>query len=443
MPTFIAIGCSRQHLPHARDPWPRDGRLHQHHDHRAPIAAAAGPSRLRHRAHGRLGGARARHRSGRDPAAQLHSGRRRCPTQTPLGLTYDCGDFLKNMEDAARAADYAGLAARRAEARARGKLRGVGVVQYHRAGGRARFEHAEVRFDPSGGGDPLLPAPSTTARATHDLQADRRDRLGLDPPDPLPPGRHRRRGDGRRHRRLALGVLCGGASASPPTGSSTRRSRSRPMSSRRRGRHRLRGGPLRGRRAPTAAISHRRGRPPAPSSARPARRDRARPDAPARIFRHRADLAERLPYLRGRDRPRDRRRRADALCRGRRCRDGAQPAAGGRPDHGGIAQGVGQVLMEDIVYDEDPASSSPARSWTTACRAPTISASSSCMRTRCRRQPTRSASRAPARPARVGALPAVADAIIDALACRCGTGIDMPATPENVWRAIAAARGEA
>ena len=41
---------------------------------------------------------------------------------------------------------------------------------------------------------------------------------------------------------------------------------------------------------------------------------------------------------------------------------------------GGIAQGVGQLLMEDIHFDpETRASSSPARSWITRCRAPATS----------------------------------------------------------------------
>ena len=39
--------------------------------------------------------------------------------------------------------------------------------------------------------------------------------------------------------------------------------------------------------------------------------------------------------------------------------------------HGGVAQGVGQALMEDIRLRQRTASSSPARSWTTPCRAPT------------------------------------------------------------------------
>ena len=42
------------------------------------------------------------------------------PHTTPLGLTYDSGDFARNLQDALAAADAGGFAARRAEARRRG-----------------------------------------------------------------------------------------------------------------------------------------------------------------------------------------------------------------------------------------------------------------------------------------------------------------------------------
>ena len=67
--------------------------------------------------------------------------------------------------------------------------------------------------------------------------------------------------------------------------------------------------------------------------------------------------------------------------------------------HGGIAQGVGQALMEHCIYDPRAASSWPARSWTTPCRAPTICRRSSRHSARCRRPPIRSASAAAARAA--------------------------------------------
>ena len=40
---------------------------------------------------------------------------------------------------------------------------------------------------------------------------------------------------------------------------------------------------------------------------------------------------------------------------------------------GGIAQGVGQLLMEDIHFDPETGQLSPARSWITRCRGPATS----------------------------------------------------------------------
>jgi len=73
------------------------------------------------------------------------------PFKTPLTYTYDCGEFEKNMDDALAHADYAGFEARRAEAAERGKLRGIGVVNpIERAGAPPGPEPAEIRFDTSG-----------------------------------------------------------------------------------------------------------------------------------------------------------------------------------------------------------------------------------------------------------------------------------------------------
>ena len=72
------------------------------------------------------------------------------PYRTPLGQTYDCGDFLKNMDDCRRIAEYDGAETRRADARRRGKILGTGIANVcEPAAGRA-YEHAEIRFDPSG-----------------------------------------------------------------------------------------------------------------------------------------------------------------------------------------------------------------------------------------------------------------------------------------------------
>jgi aerobic carbon-monoxide dehydrogenase large subunit len=81
------------------------------------------------------------------------------PFRTGLDYTYDSGDFPRNMAMALEAADWDGFPARRAEAEARGRLRGIGVANaIESAGGPHRGpmeEAAEIRFD-SGGSVTLL-----------------------------------------------------------------------------------------------------------------------------------------------------------------------------------------------------------------------------------------------------------------------------------------------
>jgi aerobic carbon-monoxide dehydrogenase large subunit len=72
------------------------------------------------------------------------------PYATPLGLVYDSGDFARNMDDALTAADKTGFPARRAEVAARGRCRGLGFAAYIEQSGMPPDEFAELRFDPSG-----------------------------------------------------------------------------------------------------------------------------------------------------------------------------------------------------------------------------------------------------------------------------------------------------
>ncbi len=89
------------------------------------------------------------------PAAELRRRnfvkREQMPYNTALGLTYDSGDFVRNMDDALRLADQQGFAARRAASQAKGKLRGFGFATYIEQCGTGGDEMAELRFDPSGG----------------------------------------------------------------------------------------------------------------------------------------------------------------------------------------------------------------------------------------------------------------------------------------------------
>ncbi|MEA2741033.1 MAG: aerobic carbon-monoxide dehydrogenase large subunit [Acetobacteraceae bacterium] len=72
------------------------------------------------------------------------------PYKAPLGPYYDCGEFEKNMDLALQAADYAGFAGRRDASRATGMLRGVAVVNAIEQAAGPTPEYAEIRFNPSG-----------------------------------------------------------------------------------------------------------------------------------------------------------------------------------------------------------------------------------------------------------------------------------------------------
>jgi carbon-monoxide dehydrogenase large subunit len=73
------------------------------------------------------------------------------PFTTCFRQTYDSGDFAKNLDDCLKLGEADGLAARRAAARERGRLLGVGVATAVAATGGRDWEHAEIRFDPAGG----------------------------------------------------------------------------------------------------------------------------------------------------------------------------------------------------------------------------------------------------------------------------------------------------
>jgi aerobic carbon-monoxide dehydrogenase large subunit len=72
------------------------------------------------------------------------------PFRSPLGPVYDCGEFAKNMEMALAASDSAGFAARRAQAKSRGRLRGIGLANAIEQAAGPVPEYAEIRFQPSG-----------------------------------------------------------------------------------------------------------------------------------------------------------------------------------------------------------------------------------------------------------------------------------------------------
>jgi len=72
------------------------------------------------------------------------------PYATPIWLTYDCGDFAANLDVALPLVDWDGFEARRAAAARMGKLRGIGLSCYVERCAGASAEDAEVRLGPDG-----------------------------------------------------------------------------------------------------------------------------------------------------------------------------------------------------------------------------------------------------------------------------------------------------
>jgi carbon-monoxide dehydrogenase large subunit len=72
------------------------------------------------------------------------------PYKNPVGMVIDSGHFSETMELALERADWAGFAARRAEARRRGALRGIGLGYYIEASGGQPTEQVTIRVAPDG-----------------------------------------------------------------------------------------------------------------------------------------------------------------------------------------------------------------------------------------------------------------------------------------------------
>lgn len=88
---------------------------------------------------------------GFDPVEiRLKNAIRSFPFETPLGFTVDCGRFAENVEDAAEMADRGGFAARRAASETNGRLRGLGFAAFFESARGAPTEGAEIRFSEDG-----------------------------------------------------------------------------------------------------------------------------------------------------------------------------------------------------------------------------------------------------------------------------------------------------
>jgi carbon-monoxide dehydrogenase large subunit len=103
------------------------------------------------------------------------------PWKTPLAFTYDCGEFAKGMDKALELADYANFAKRKEESKARGKLRGIGVINAIERASSPGLEYAEIRFHPSGSATLAMGSKNQGQGHETSFRQIVNERLGLDP----------------------------------------------------------------------------------------------------------------------------------------------------------------------------------------------------------------------------------------------------------------------
>jgi carbon-monoxide dehydrogenase large subunit len=107
--------------------------------------------------------------------------REKIPYKNAFGLNYDSGDFPANQQRVLELADWAGFPARRVEARQHGKLRGIGLANPIEKAAGPGNEFAEIRFHPSGNATLLMGSKNQGQGHETVFKQILNERLGLDP----------------------------------------------------------------------------------------------------------------------------------------------------------------------------------------------------------------------------------------------------------------------
>jgi carbon-monoxide dehydrogenase large subunit len=363
------------------------------------------------------------------------------PYRTAFQATYDSGRFEESLDQALALADVPGFAGRREAARRRGRLRGLAVVNAIERAAGPQPEFAEIRFDPSGGATVLMGTKSQGQGHETTFKQVLHERLGL-APDTV------RYVDGDTDR-VGFGTGTMGSRSTVVGGSALWLAADKVIAKGQRiAAHLLE--------AAEADIVFAEGR------FRVVGTDRALTlmDVARAAFQ-----PARLPpglepglYETGTFVPTQ-----DTWPNGCHvCEVEIDPDTGvvtlvgyvvvddvgtvvnpltlAGQIHGGVAQGVGQALMEEVVYE--PTSGQPLTvsfmeyAVPRADALPDLVIGENPVPTALNPLGAKGAGEA----GTVGALPAVMNAVIDALAPLGVRHLDMPATPERVWRAIQAAR---
>jgi carbon-monoxide dehydrogenase large subunit len=103
------------------------------------------------------------------------------PYRNALGVTYDCGAFAEVLAEALRASAYADFPTRRAAAAAHGKLRGIGIGFAIERAAAPGLEFAEIRFNPGGSAILLMGTKNQGQGHETTFKQILHERLGIDP----------------------------------------------------------------------------------------------------------------------------------------------------------------------------------------------------------------------------------------------------------------------
>jgi aerobic carbon-monoxide dehydrogenase large subunit len=364
------------------------------------------------------------------------------PFKSGLTFTYDCGEFEKCLDMALELADAAGFAQRRADARRHGKLRGFGLANTIERAAAGGFEAAEIRFDRTG--TVTLVSGSVTQGQGHETVYKQLlcDRLGLHPGQV-----HYVQGDTEK---VAIGEGTGGSRSATLGGSAVHLATEKIVAKATAIAARILG-------SDPAEVRFEDGLFTAPRSNRGLTVDEiARESLDPENLPEGMDLG----LIAG----------ATFSCKEQNFPNGCHiceleiDAETGAVEilrysvvddvgtvmnplllegqiQGGIAQGVGQVLLEDIRFDLASGQLLSGSFMDYAMpRADNLSA------IHCESNPVPTETnplgvKGAGEAGNVGALPAVGNALVDALAPLGIRDIAMPATPERLWRAIHAAQG--
>ena len=363
------------------------------------------------------------------------------PYRTATGVTYDCGDFPAQMEAALKLADVGGFAARREAARARGRLRGLGIANAIERAAGPQPEFAEIRFAPSGTVTVFMGTKNQGQGHETTFKQILHERLGLDPHDV-------RYIDGDTDR-VAFGMGSMGSRSTVIGGTALWAAADKIIAKGRRIAAKML-------EAAEADITFANGAfavvgtdraLPLKDVARAAFQPASLPKGVEAGFFETATFSP----------------TSDTWPNGCHiCEVEIDPETGTvaivgyviaddvgtvinpltlkGQIHGGVAQGVGQALMEQIVYDADSGQlltgSFMDYALPRADTLPDIAVESHPVPTKLNPLGAKGAGEA----GTVGALPVVMNAVLDALAPLGVRDLDMPATPERVWRAIRDAR---